>query len=175
VPNAGGAAAPSTHAQPAPGTTAIASAAPAPPALGVPDDTTGAEVPITARPVSERVVELAELRQQAAGREMNIVLRDDTLGRVGLRLAERAGVVQTVIRTDSYQGARIISSSIPALLESLSERGMPVFSQLHRGAGDEPQQRAFDQHAGRGRQYRQSAKDGRRGGGSRQNFRLAVG
>lgn len=139
-----------------------------------PRDTTNAEVHTIVRPASERVIELAELRQQAAGREMNIVLRGGTLGRVGLRLAERAGVVQTVIRSDSYQGAKMIGNAIPALLESLSERGMPVSSQLHGGAGDEPQQRAFDQHAGRGRHYRQAAKDGRRAGRATNMFRVAV-
>lgn len=135
---------------------------------------TNAEVRTLARPAADRVVELAELRQQAAVREMNIVLRDDTLGRVGLRLSERAGVVQTVIRSDNYQGTKMIGNSIPALLESLSERGIPVSSQLHVGAGDELNQRAFDQHAGRGRQYRQAAKDGRRPGRGTNVFRVAM-
>jgi flagellar hook-length control protein FliK len=139
-----------------------------------PYNPSGAELPSAAPSVAARIIELAELKQQTAGQEMNIVLRDDTLGRVGLRLTERAGIVQTVIRSDSYQGAKVISSSIPALLDALTDRGMPVSSQIYAGTGDEPQHRPFDHHAGRGRQSRQGAKDGRRSGRSGHTFRLAV-
>lgn len=130
--------------------------------------------PNTARRAAERIVEIAEMRQQAAGQELNIVFRDGALGRVGVRLAERAGIVQTLIRSDNHQGAKIIGSSLPALLESLSERGMQLSSHSNAYTGDEPNYRAFDHHAGRGRQYRPPSRDGRRTSRTGQTFRLAL-
>ena len=171
--------APIAQAQPGPGTPASPPVTPPlaatlQPAANASHTPAFEQLPSTARYTAERIVEIAEMRQQAAGQELNIVFRDDALGRVGVRLAERAGIVQTLIRSDNHQGAKIIGSSLPALLESLSERGMQLSSHSNPYTGDEPNHRAFDHHAGRGRQYRPPAQDSRRTSRTGQTFRLAL-
>ena len=72
----------------------------------------------------ERLIELASLARRARGAEMNIVLNDDRLGRVSLRLVERSGLVDAIVRTNTTRTAQALSESLPALIESLSRGGL---------------------------------------------------
>jgi hypothetical protein len=55
---------------------------------------------------------------------MNVVIEDDRLGRIALRMVDRGGLIHAVVRTEGAPAARVMSESLPALLESLSQRGL---------------------------------------------------
>ncbi len=72
----------------------------------------------------EKVIEAAQIERRAGLTRMNIVVKDPGIGRVAIRMVERAGTVDTMIRADTSATAQRISDQIPLLLESLSEKGM---------------------------------------------------
>ena len=96
----------------------------------------------------ERVVEMASLQKNADSNQMNIVLRDSQLGRISLRLVERNGLIETLLRTDSSRTGQLIGEKLPQMLESLSQRG---FDAAHDGSGQWTGSQQ-DQRQGGGRQ-----------------------
>jgi hypothetical protein len=86
-------------------------------------------------------------------------MEDDRLGRIALRLVDRAGLIHAVVRTDGARTAQVISESLPALLESLSQRGLPSSWALPPSSGsDQPPGSRPDQQ----RRQRQSPHAGSR-------------
>jgi flagellar hook-length control protein FliK len=57
-------------------------------------------------------------------RRIHVLLQDEQLGRIALRMVDRAGLIHAVVRTDSPRAAQLVSDSLPALIESLSQRGL---------------------------------------------------
>ena len=55
---------------------------------------------------------------------MNILLWDSRLGRLSLRLVERAGFIDTIVRSDNPRTGNLINDSLPRLFESLAGRGL---------------------------------------------------
>ncbi len=104
----------------------------------------------------EPAVEAAALRGAAGRRDLNLVVRAGELGRVSVRIVERAGQLSAVLRSENPRAAQVLSDNVPALLESLSERGLGAESrQAGAGAYDsEP----HDQQ----RRHRQQRQQGRR-------------
>ena len=119
----------------------------------------------------ERVVELASLQKSADSNQMNVVLRDSHLGRLSLRLVERNGVIDTLVRTDNSRTGQLIGESLPRMLESLSQKGFDVsHSGSEQWTGSQPDQR----QGGRQRPPRPAARQGRRGPGAERVFRLEI-
>jgi flagellar hook-length control protein FliK len=55
---------------------------------------------------------------------IQVLMQDERLGRIALRMVDRAGLIHAVVRTEGTQTAQVLSDSLPALLESLSQRGL---------------------------------------------------
>lgn len=98
----------------------------------------------------EKIIEAAQVERRSGLTRMNIVIKDQSIGRVAIRMVERAGTVDTMIRANTPVTAQRISDQIPLLLESLSEKGM----QAHSAAGGN----LFDEQESAGSQ-RQPQRD----------------
>ena len=120
----------------------------------------------------ERLVEMATLHRQSASGQMNILLRDSRLGRLSLRLVERAGLIDTIVRSDNPRTATLINDTLPQLIESLAGRGLQAQAAAQSNGsasyGDPHQQ----QQGGRRQQrsFRPKQHIGRQAG----SFRLEV-
>jgi flagellar hook-length control protein FliK len=115
-------------------------------------------------------VDLAMLQKKSGSHQMDLWLRDNELGRVSLRMVERAGLVSAVVRADNQRGAELLSGSLPQLLESLSERGLqPVWS----GASHFDDQREQQERQNRSRQQGMLRQAGRRRGNPAAVFQVA--
>ena len=119
----------------------------------------------------ERVVELASLQKSADLNQMNVVLRDSHLGRLSLRLVERNGVIDTLMRTDNARTGQLIGESLPQMLESLSQKG---FNVSHSGSEQWTGSQQDQRQGGRQRPPRPAARQGRRGPGAERVFRLEI-
>lgn len=110
----------------------------------------------------------AALEQPAAdGRRLRVVVHDDQLGRVSVRLVERAGLIDAMLRADRPEAARVLADSLGSLAESLTRRGLEFRetdpSQTGQGAGQQ------DSRESGGRNRR-----GREGDSRRQDRRRAA-
>ena len=124
----------------------------------------------------ERFVEMASLRRQSASGQMNIHLRDSRLGRISLRLVERAGLIEAIVRSDNPRTGSLINDTLPRLFESLAGRGLQAQAAAHSngsaGYGDphhqqqggRRQQRSFRPKQHTGRQVRSFQLEVERGG-----------
>jgi flagellar hook-length control protein FliK len=68
---------------------------------------------------------------------MSVLLEDDRLGRIALRMVDRGGLIHAVVRTEGSTAARVLSESLPALLESLSQRGLLASWSSAQGEGQD--------------------------------------
>lgn len=117
----------------------------------------------------ERVVELASLQKSADLNQMNIVLRDSHLGRLSLRLVERNGLIDTLLRTDNSRAGQLIGDNLPQMLESLSQRGFEV---SHSGSGAWGGWQQDQRQNGRQRTLRPPVRQGQKGPRAEHVFRL---
>ena len=117
----------------------------------------------------ERVVELASLQKSADLNQMNIVLRDSHLGRLSLRLEERNGLIDTLLRTDNSRAGQLIGDNLPQMLESLSQRGFEV---SHSGSGAWGGWQQDQRQNGRQRTPRPPVRQGQKGPRAEHVFRL---
>ncbi len=120
----------------------------------------------------ERLVDLASLQKKADGHQLELLLQDDRVGRVSLRLTERAGLVDAMLRTDSARGRDLLMESLPSLLDALARRGLePSLAsgdERHApGGGD-----AFEQPGGRSRNPRHGQQRARRDPQPQQTFQV---
>ena len=119
----------------------------------------------------ERVVELASLQKNADSNQMNVVLRDSQLGRISLRLVERNGLIDTLMRTDNSRTGQLIGESLPQMLESLSQKG---FNVSHSGSEQWTGSQQDQRQGGRQRPPRPATRQGQRGPRAERVFRLAI-
>jgi hypothetical protein len=113
---------------------------------------------------SGRFVRAATLANELGAQRMNVVMQDDQLGRISLRMVDRAGLIQAVVRTDGARAAHMISESLPVLLESLSQRGLSASWTSSQGQGYDQQS---DPRQGQPRRQRQTGGQGSATGGRR--------
>ena len=121
----------------------------------------------------ERLVDMAALHRKIDSNQMNLLLSDNRIGRMSVRLVERGGVIDTLVRTDSTRASHLFTEGLPSLLESLAQRGLQA---SNSGAGHFLNARddAQPQHGGRYRPPRHPHRQNRRGGsGTARVFRLA--
>jgi flagellar hook-length control protein FliK len=91
-------------------------------------------------------------------------MQDDQLGRISLRMVDRAGLIQAVVRTEGTRAAQVITDSLPALFESLAQRGLSAVPGSAPGHGSEQQ---ADARHGQPRRQRHTGGQGTGGGGRR--------
>jgi hypothetical protein len=100
------------------------------------------------------LIDLASLQKKAEVHQLDLLLQDDRVGRVSLRLTERAGLVDAMLRADSVRGREMLLESLPSLLDALARRGLEPSLE----GGNEGQARsggeAFEQPGGRSRNPR---------------------
>ena len=119
----------------------------------------------------ERVVELASLQKTTDLNQMNVVLRDSHLGRLSLRLVERNGLIDTLLRTDNSRTGQLIGESLPQMLEALSQKGFNVsYPGSEQWTGSQQEQR----QGGRQRPPRATSRQGQRGPRAGRVFRLEI-
>ena len=120
----------------------------------------------------ERLVDMAALYRKIDSHQMNLLLSDDRIGRMSVRLVERGGVIDTLVRTDSARASHLFTEGLPSLLESLAQRGLQA---SHSGAGHflGSWEDAHSRQGGRYRPPRHPQRQSRRGGSeSGRVFRL---
>ena len=100
---------------------------------------------------------------------MNIVVKDPGIGRVAIRMVERAGTVDTMIRADTSVTAQRISDQIPLLLESLSEKGMQAHG---ASAGNLSQEQERSNSQRQQQRDQQSRRQQQRRGQNQPQFRV---
>jgi flagellar hook-length control protein FliK len=93
---------------------------------------------------------------------LNLLLQDDRLGRIALRMVDRAGLIHAVVRTDGTRVAQLLSESLPALVDSLAQRGLLASWTSTQGEGY-----AQQDDARHGQPRRQRGGQGTRPGGRR--------
>ena len=81
----------------------------------------------------ERAIERAELRQSSGSSEINLWMRPEHLGKVAVRLVERAGVVEVAVRAETSSARGWLAEGLPTLVDGLRERGFEINHAL-RGA-----------------------------------------
>jgi flagellar hook-length control protein FliK len=74
----------------------------------------------------DAMVERAALHMSASGNTIELLLRAEHLGRVAVRLIERAGVIEVAVRSDSQPLRTLLAESLPSLVQTLDERGWQV-------------------------------------------------
>lgn len=74
----------------------------------------------------ERAIERAAWRQSGAASEVNLWMRPEHLGKVAVRLVERAGAVEVAVRAESPAARGWLAEWLPTLVEGLRERGFEV-------------------------------------------------
>ena len=111
----------------------------------------------------ERLVDMAALHRKIDSHQMNLLLSDDRIGRMSVRLVERGGVIDTLVRTDSTRASHLFTEGLPSLLESLAQRGLQA---SHSGAGHflGSWEDAQSRQGGRYRPPRHPQRQSRRGG-----------
>jgi len=105
----------------------------------------------------ERAIERAELRQSPQTSELNLWMRPEHLGKVAVRLIERAGVVEIAVRAESSLARGWLAEGLPTLFDRLHERGFETGPAL-RGAEAGLDGRSQDHPDGR----RQQSRDGQK-------------
>jgi flagellar hook-length control protein FliK len=118
----------------------------------------------TAAESASRFVRAAALANASGGQRLQVLLQDDQLGRISLRMVDRAGLIQAVVRTDGARAAQLISESLPVLLESLAQRGLPASWTSSQG---QSQEQPADPRQGQPRRQRQPGGQGSGPGGRR--------
>ena len=115
----------------------------------------------------ERLVDMAALYRKIDSHQMNLLLSDDRIGRISVRLVERGGVIDTLVRTDSTRASHLFTEGLPSLLDSLAHRGLQA---SHSGAGhflgswDDAQSRQGGRYRPPRHPQRQSRRRGSEGG-----------
>ncbi len=117
----------------------------------------------------EKVIEAAQIERRAGLTRMNIVVKDPGIGRVAIRMVERAGTVDTMIRADTSVTAQRISDQIPLLLESLSEKGMQAHG---ASAGNLSQEQERSNSERQQQRDQQSRRQQQRRGQNQPQFRV---
>ena len=121
----------------------------------------------------ERIVEMASLQKKLDANRMNILLQDERLGRVVVRLTERAGLVDAMVRADSTRAREVIAENLPSLMESLSRRGLQAFAST--GGGHDLSRDELSRHqGGRSRHPRGFFRRGRRAASDPSVFRVQM-
>lgn len=105
----------------------------------------------------ERAIERAELRQSPQTSELNLWMRPEHLGKVAVRLIERAGVVEIAVRAETSLARSWLAEGLPGLFDRLHERDFETRPAL-RGAEAGLDGRSQDHPEGR----RQQARDGQK-------------
>ncbi len=119
---------------------------------------------------TECIVEMASLQKKLDANRMNVLLHDERLGRVVVRLTERAGLVDAMVRADTTRAREVIAEHLPSLMESLGRRGLQAFASL--GGQDSGRDEAYRQQGGRSRHPRQFFRRGRRAQANPSVFRI---
>ena len=111
----------------------------------------------------EQLVDMAALHRKIDSHQMNLLLSDDRIGRMSVRLVERGGVINTLVRTDSTRASHLFTEGPPSLLESLAHRGLQA---SNSGAGHflGSWEDAQSRQGGRYRPPRHPHRQSRRGG-----------
>jgi hypothetical protein len=104
----------------------------------------------------ERAIERAELRQSPQTSELNLWMRPEHLGKVAVRLIERAGVVEIAVRAETSLARSWLAEGLPGLFDRLHERDFETRPAL-RGAEAGLDGRSQD-HPERHRQARDGQK-----------------
>ena len=121
----------------------------------------------------ERIVEMASLQKKLNANRMNVLLQDERLGRVVVRLTERAGLVDAMVRADSTRAREVIAENLPSLMESLSRRGLQAFA--FTGGGHDLSRDELSRHqGGRSRHPRGFFRRGRRAASDPSVFRVQM-
>jgi len=74
----------------------------------------------------ERAIERAEMRQVGNAAEVQLWMRTDQLGKVAVRLMERAGLIEVAVRAANPVTRGWLAEGLPALVDSMRERGFDV-------------------------------------------------
>lgn len=131
---------------------------------------TSPPVPGTRQPT----VEAASLERNLGVSRLNVILNDERMGRVVVRLSERAGLVEAMVRSDNSRTRQLLAGELPALFDSLSRHGLRA-DETAMGHESSERGRPFDPREGRSRHQGQQRRSRRGQPGQRQGvFRVRM-
>ncbi|MBI1358344.1 MAG: hypothetical protein GC160_28750 [Acidobacteria bacterium] len=106
----------------------------------------------------------SEVRRTGDATQLRVLVEDDRLGSLALRLAERGGGVEVMLRAENPAAARQLQQGLPALYDSLLQRGFQTDARSwtpSSGSDGGRQQQHQQQDQERERQARQGARERR--------------
>ncbi len=106
---------------------------------------------------AEPLVDMASVRSSRGSSEVQLLLRPEALGRVAVRLVERAGQLEVAVRSDNQPLRALLTDSLPSLIHGLHERGWEVSRPEY--AGREASSWWLAQDQGSRRQQEQPRRD----------------
>ncbi len=120
-------------------------------------------------------VSASEIRRSPDATRLTLVLEDDRLGSLALRLAERGGGVDVMLRADNPAVAKQFQSNLPQLYESLLQRGLQPDARAWTPSGSADSDRQQQQQEHRERESRQPFRGRRnRANASTSTFSIPV-
>ena len=127
-------------------------------------------VPGTGQPA----VEAASFERNLGVSRLNVMLNDERMGRVVVRLSERAGLVEAMVRSDNSRTRQLLAGELPALFDSLSRHGLRA-DETAMGHESAERGRHFDPREGRSRHQGQQRRSRRGQPGQQQGvFRVRM-
>ena len=118
------------------------------------------------------LVETALLDRRPDQNALQVHVKDEQLGRVVVRLTERAGLIRAMVRTEGTQSRELLTQQLPALMESLVRRG---FEARQDGLAEQsPEGRESAHPRDEQRRQRQSQRQRREGRGTKPEFRIRL-
>ena len=91
-----------------------------------PPASTQVEPPRPPQPADAPRIASSEIRRAGEATHLRLLIEDDRLGSLALRLSERGGGVEVVLRADSPSAARQLQQGLPGWHELLAQRGLQV-------------------------------------------------
>lgn len=131
---------------------------------------TSPPIPGTRQPA----VEAASLERNLGVSRLNVILNDERMGRVVVRLSERAGLVEAMVRSENSRTRQVLAGELPALVDSLSRHGLRA-AETAMGQESAERGRHFDPREGRSRHQGQQRRSRRGQPGQQQGvFRVRM-
>lgn len=138
----------------------------------------GERIPAPPTPGAERPdaalqIAASEFRRGANSTRLTLVVEDDRLGSLAVRLAERGGGVEVMLRADNPTTAKQFQNSLPQLYENLLQRGLQPDARAWTPSATADSDREQHQQEHRERESRQQSRS-RRGRNQRSQATFSI-
>ncbi|MDA1312185.1 MAG: flagellar hook-length control protein FliK [Acidobacteria bacterium] len=116
-------------------------------------------------------VQTALLEKTPEQQTLQLQIQDEKLGRVVIRLTERAGLIDAMVRTDGTRSRELLGQQLPLLVESLARRG---FATRQDSPSSNPDSREGADHNDQPSRREQQPRRQRRDQKARPSFKVRL-